>query len=119
MHSPVRLALAASAALTPVLALAPSAGAAPAPVAAYASCGTVKDVGPTGMDPADAVALRAKVASCRTARVIARRWARASVTQGGETVTVGAYRCRQTTSGDRIVVRCTARGGRVVRFKLG
>jgi hypothetical protein len=119
MHSPVRLFLAASAALTPVLTLAPSAGAAPTPVAAYVSCGAVKDVGPTGMDPADAVALRAKVTSCRTARTVARRWARASVTQGGETAAVGAYRCRQSTSGDRIVVRCTARGGRVVRFKLG
>lgn len=120
MTSPARRALVVGAALTPALALAgPAVASSPAPVASYRSCANVKDIGPTGMDPADAVSVRVKVASCGTARSVATKWAGAAVRQGGDTVTVGRYRCTQSYVGDRITVRCTARGGRVIRFKLG
>ena len=128
MHLPTRSALAASTAIACLAGVVPvaSAGAASGAVgpsratsAAFRSCAPVKDVGRVHAGGADAVSIRAKVTSCTTARVVARDWSAASVKQGGETVTVGRYRCTQSSVGDRIQVRCTARAGRVVRFRLG
>ncbi len=93
----------------------------PATAATTKRCRTVKDMGPTGADPADAVGIRATRTSCATARSIARRWGRETVVQGSDTVRIGPYRCRQSMSRRtyRISVRCTGPGSRLVRFKLG
>lgn len=75
-----------------------------------ASCGRVRDIGPTGANPADAVGLSTRRVGCRTARRVARQWGRQPVG-----TRVLGYRC--SFSGG-VRVRCV-RGGRVVRFRLG
>jgi hypothetical protein len=121
--TPIKTSLALALVVGPALALAPTSPATAASSAAAASgasvrCASVADIGPTGADPADAVSLRAKGATCRTARSVARAWGPATVRQTGSTITVGRYRCTDTTA-SRVTVRCTARGGRVISWKLG
>ena len=91
------------------------AGAAPAPAAdGYKSCKPVKDIGPTGADPADGVQIRAKITSCKVARSVVRRYTRATVQNfGDETVRVGRYRC--TNSYPRVL--CKGSNGRRIRFR--
>lgn len=98
-----------------------AAGTSSASAATTRSCRSVKDVGPTGRDPADAVSIRATRTSCATARSIARRWGGEVVRQSPGPVHVGRYVCRDTTSPStgRFSVRCTGPGSRLVRFKLG
>jgi hypothetical protein len=94
---------------------------APASAATTNRCARVKDMGPTGADPADAVGIRATRTSCATARSIARRWGRETVRQSSDVVRIGSYRCRDamSTRTGRISVRCAGPGSRLVRFRLG
>lgn len=103
------------------LGLAAGIGATPATAAATRSCKRVKDMGPTGADPADAVGIRATGTSCATARSVARRWGRETVLQGPGTVRIGSYRCRDSISQStgRFSVRCSGPGSRLIRFTLG
>ena len=105
------LLLCAIAASTALLAPAGAEGA-----SGYRSCPKVKDVGPTGMDPADATRVRVRKVSCATSRKVIKGWVRASV-QGGaaKTVRVGSYRC----SNDIPDIVCKKKGGRRVRFFIG
>lgn len=82
----------------------------------YKSCRGVKDVGPTGMDPADATKLRVRKVSCATGRKVVRAWVPATVRSRAEpTIQVGSYRC--TNRIPNIV--CKKKGGKRVRFFLG
>ena len=76
---------------------------------------TLKDVGPTGMDPADATRVRVRKASCRTGTKVIKGWVKASVQQVGDRLKVGSYSC--TNDIPRIV--CKAKGGKRVRFSIG
>ena len=81
----------------------------------YKSCRRVKDIGPTGMDPADGWKIRVKGAGCREARRVVRRYGRAVVpaTLAGEsTLYVGRWRCTNTYPR----VRCRAERA-VLRFR--
>ena len=90
------------------------------PASAASSCGSLPDVGPTGADPADALAIRATVTSCKTARKIIPRAIKAQVQSTSPRYRVGIYRCRDSISASgRFSYRCTARGGRVVTWRLG
>ncbi|WP_026911562.1 hypothetical protein [Patulibacter minatonensis] len=99
-----------------------AAGVAPGTSSAAAtakSCKSVKDMGPTGSDPADAVSIRATGTSCANARTIARRWGRETVVQGPGAVRIRSYVCRDSTASGRFRIVCKGPGPRVVRFKLG
>lgn len=109
MRRVIALVLAATAALAATVA-APDASA-----ATYRYCGLLRDVGPTGRDPADARGIQALGTSCTTARYVARTWFR----RPGNPNRVGAFTCRGLTTGARYAVRCSASGGRLVRWYLG
>lgn len=82
--------------------------------ASYRRCGVIRDLGPTGRDPADAAGILAAKVTCLTARRVARAWFR----RRGEPVRIGVFLCRSAI-GSRQRVRCLASGGRAVRFYLG
>ena len=81
----------------------------------YKACSRVKDVGPTGMDPADATRVRVRKVSCRTGTKVIKGWVKASVQQVGDRLKVGSYSCNNDIP--RIV--CKAKGGKRVRFSIG
>ena len=89
-----------------------SLGAAPAASAAYSSCGSIPDLGPTGRDPADAKNIRAQAVSCQRARRVARRWFR-------DRERFSIWRCSEDISRTSHRVRCSASGGKRVSFHLG
>ena len=94
-----------------ILAAAPSP--APAGSAEWQSCKSVKDIGPTGMDPADGWKIRALRISCKKARRVVRSYTRAAFEQyGKEWVEVRGFLC--TNSYPK--VRCK-RGDRRIRFR--
>ena len=82
---------------------------------AYRSCAPVRDIGPTGSDPADGVRIRAFRTSCRTARRVVKASTRAFVRHfDQETVRVRRnWRCTNTHPR----VRCWTRGGKRIRFR--
>jgi hypothetical protein len=97
--------------------IAPIAAAAIAPsadAATWRRCAPVRDIGPTGMDPADGVRIRALRTGCRTARRVVKRYTRAAVTHFDQDV-VRVLRWRCTNSYPR--VRCSASGGKRIRFR--
>lgn len=89
-----------------------------APVAEAAvparSCPAVEDIGPTGSNPADGVAVRARRVSCARARLVVRAYFPALVRNGFP----DRFRWRRWTCYDPAYV-CKARGGKHVRFRLG
>ena len=81
--------------------------------AGFRSCERVRDIGPTGEDPADGWSIRTN-AACHVARSVIRRYPRASAENAdGEPARLGAWTC--TDSYPR--VRCTRDGGRIIRFR--
>jgi hypothetical protein len=85
-----------------------------ADAARYRACAPVRDIGPTGMDPADAYRVRALKTTCRTARRVARASTRAFVTSDSEYPRVRRrWRCTDNTP----QVICRARGGKRIRFR--
>jgi hypothetical protein len=102
------VALLAVAALASALALPAAAD------ARYRICAPVRDIGPTGMDPADAVRVRALKTKCHTARRVARASTRVFVRNFDKDYPrVRRYwRCTNRTP----LVICRARGGKRIRF---
>ena len=99
-----------------LLAAAPAGGRPASTVLAAArACAPVRDFGPTGRDPADAVGIRVRNISCGPARRIVRRYTRAQIRSEGGPVRVGAFRCSNTYPR----VRCSASGGRSISFRYG
>lgn len=79
----------------------------------FRSCEPVRDIGPTGQDPADGWSIRTN-ATCHVARSVVRRYSRAAGENAeGEPARLGAWTC--TDSYPR--VRCTRDGGRIIRFR--
>ena len=89
--------------------------------ASAATCTRVRDIGPTGADPADAIDIRTAHVGCTKAKSIIRRYVPASVrSTDPDSVRVGAYTCRTSQdSGGYIRVRCTASGARSISWKFG
>ncbi|MBA3301344.1 MAG: hypothetical protein H0T15_05695 [Thermoleophilaceae bacterium] len=81
--------------------------------AATRDCGTIRDLGPTGADPADGAGITAENTSCSRARSVTRRWF-------GPTrpTNILGYRCTDTISRGRQQVRCT-KSSATIRFYLG
>lgn len=80
----------------------------------YRACARVRDIGPTGRDPADGVRIRALLTSCRTARRVVKASTGAFVRDRGDVVRVlRRWRCTNTYP----AVRCAARGGKRIRFR--
>lgn len=97
-------------ALLVVSAAAPAA----ADAARYRVCAPVRDIGPTGMDPADAYRVRALKTTCQTARRVARASTSAFVRSGSDYPRVRRrWRCTNNTP----QVICRARGGKRIRFR--
>jgi hypothetical protein len=86
---------------------------APASSPAAGACKRLVDVGPTGSDPADAVAIRISGTSCRTAYRVIRSSLRSRDAPGSPLY--AGYRCDQRFS-SRTTCR---RGARRVSFRLG
>ena len=103
-------ALVALAALLVLGAAAPAA----ADVARYRACAPVRDIGPTGMDPADAYRVRALKTTWRTAA----RWrALPRARSSAATRTTHACAGAGAGAGDTPQVICRARGGKRIRFR--
>lgn len=78
------------------------------------SCPAVEDIGLTGSNPADGVAVRARRVSCLRARRVVRAYFPRLVRAGFP----DRFRWRRWTCYDPGYV-CKARGGKRVRFRLG
>ena len=64
--------------------------------------------------------IHTRVVRCRTARRMVRRFWNGDWGRCDPTCRRGRFRCRNTQTGDEVyVMRCTASGGRVVRFEYG
>lgn len=79
----------------------------------FRSCERVRDIGPTGQDPADGWSIRTNT-TCHIARSVVRLYSRAAGENAeGEPARLGAWKCTDSYSR----VRCTRNGGRVIRFR--
>lgn len=64
--------------------------------------------------------IRTRVAACRTARRMVRRFWSGRWGKCDPTCRRGRFSCRNRRIGDEVwIMRCTAAGGRVVRFEYG
>lgn len=80
---------------------------------AAGSCSRLKDIGPTGSDPADAVSIQISGTSCGTAYRVIRSSIRSRRPSG--TALYAGYRCNQRFSSR---TTCT-KGAKRVSFRLG
>jgi hypothetical protein len=90
------------------------------PEAATKRCRSVKDVGPTGADPADGNRIRATRVSCGTARRVVKSYVRwvAQDDDGQPPISHDPWTCYP--HGKRVLATvCKASGGRRVRWVLG
>ncbi len=92
---------------------------------ATTNCPPVRDIGPTGADPADAVNVEVVGTDCGTARGVARNLYAVLIPekpQPGETVTVNGFECAENTraikNGETPHVHCE-RGEERIDFDLG
>jgi hypothetical protein len=83
-------------------------------------CKDVIDVGPTGMDPADANRVRAIKVSCKVARRVARRYSRWRINDLDfrDPVVHGPWRCYSFGRFELNTV-CKRKGGKRVRWRFG
>jgi hypothetical protein len=87
------------------------------PAAGLISCPDVKDVGPTGNDPADARGFSVRGDTCDMATAVVRAFTRAQLTNPdpGQPISVRGYTC-----GDNFPrVECQGDAGRTIFFTLG
>lgn len=110
MIRPFAVALLGLAALTSSLLLPAAADA-----GRYRVCAPVRDIGPTGMDPADAVRVRALRTKCATARRVARASTRVFVRNFDRDYPRVRRRWRCTNTTPQVI--CRARGGKRIRFR--